>query len=91
MTGAGLPERIRLASGSPALKERIATAILTAAGRPVRCELCSRELFRGLPVVWRGRLKLLGAERAFVRVDWDKTNRLVFQHVEAERCREDSR
>lgn len=66
---------------------RRARATLTlAVGRPVRCEICGEVLFRGLPFVWKGRLKLLGAETARVRADWDKMNRLSFRHVELDRC-----
>ena len=57
-----------------------------ASGRPVRCEACGNELFRVLPVPWRGGVKLLGAESALVRVDWATMNELAFRHVEAERC-----
>jgi glycosyltransferase involved in cell wall biosynthesis len=56
-------------------------------GRPVRCEVCGEVLFRGLPFVWRGRLKVLGAERRLVRADWDKMNRMTFRHVERDRCK----
>jgi hypothetical protein len=52
----------------------------------VRCEECGEVLFRGLPFIWRGRLKLLGAERILVRADWDKMNRMTFRHVERDRC-----
>ena len=55
-------------------------------GRPVHCEVCGRVLFRGLPFIWRGRLKFLGAEGALVRADWDKMNRMTFRHVEQDRC-----
>jgi GT2 family glycosyltransferase len=56
-------------------------------GQPVRCEVCGDVLFRGFGFVWRGRLKLVGAESAMVRADWDKMNRLTFRHVEADKCR----
>lgn len=56
-------------------------------GRPVRCERCGGVLFRGVPLLWRGRLRLLGAENSVVRADWDAMNRLAFRHVELERCR----
>ena len=57
-----------------------------AVGRPVRCEECGEILFRGIPFIWRGRLKILGAESEAVRVDWDKMNRMVFRHVDVYRC-----
>lgn len=55
-------------------------------GRPVRCEICGEELFRGVPLVWRGRLKVLGSEQSLVRADWDKMNRMTFSHVQRDRC-----
>jgi GT2 family glycosyltransferase len=60
--------------------------IVARVGRPVRCEACGEVLFRGLPFIWRGRLKVLGAESALVRVDWDKMNRMTFLHVQSDRC-----
>jgi GT2 family glycosyltransferase len=66
---------------------RVRTKLTERAGRPVRCEICGQILFRGLPFIWRGRLKLLGAETALVRADWDKMNRMTFRHVESDRCR----
>ena len=62
-------------------------AFVYARARPIRCEACGAELFRGLPIPWRGGVKLLGAEYALVRVDFTSMNELVFRHVEAERCR----
>jgi glycosyltransferase involved in cell wall biosynthesis len=66
---------------------RARTRVMQVVGRPVECEVCGEVLFRGLPFVWRGRVKLLGAESALVRVDWDKMNRMTFRHVEMDRCR----
>jgi len=60
---------------------------MASVGRPVQCEVCGDVLFRGFPLIWRGRLKLLGAESALVRVDWDKMNRMTFRHVEMDRCK----
>ncbi len=65
----------------------IRTALVARVGRPVRCEVCGGELFRGLPIPWGGRVKFLGAEAALVRADWDKMNRMTFRHVELDRCR----
>lgn len=81
------------AGGWPAPADRLhapmrqaRTQLTFALGRPVRCEVCGEVLFRGIPVVWRGRLKLFGAESARVRVDWDKMNRMTFRHVDLDRC-----
>jgi hypothetical protein len=65
---------------------QVRAKVVEKVGRPVRCEVCGRVLFRGLPLVWRGRLKFLGAEGAPVRADWDKMNRMTFRHVERDRC-----
>jgi hypothetical protein len=65
---------------------QVRTQVVEKVGRPVYCEVCGRVLFRGLPFIWRGRLKVLGAERALVRADWDKMNRMTFRHVERDRC-----
>lgn len=64
----------------------VRTHLTDTVGRPVRCEACGEVLFRGIPFVWRGRLKILGAESEAVRVDWDKMNRMVFRHLDAYRC-----
>jgi hypothetical protein len=68
------------------VKPLVKRAVLTLLGRPVRCERCGEPLFRAIPFVWRGNLKLSGAEHALVRVEFDSMNRLVFSHVEADRC-----
>lgn len=64
----------------------VRTRLTVALGRPVRCEVCGQVLFRGVPVIWRGRLKIFGAESEAVRADWDKMNRMVFRHLDVERC-----
>ncbi len=69
----------------------VRTAVMARVGRPVRCEVCGQELFRGLPILWGGRVKFLGAESALVRTDWDKMNRMTFRHVELDRCRRPGR
>jgi len=69
-----------------ARQRAIKRTLLRALGRPVRCELCGETLFRAVPVVARGRVKLIGAECALVRVDFDSMNHLSFRHVQADRC-----
>jgi hypothetical protein len=69
------------------VKSAIKRVVLTVFGRPVRCERCGATLFRAIPLVARGRLKLSGAEYALVRVDFDSMNHLVFSHVESGSCR----
>jgi glycosyltransferase involved in cell wall biosynthesis len=65
---------------------RARTTVIDKVGRPVRCEVCGGVLFRGLPLVMGGRLKLLGAEQVQLRADWDKMNRMTFRHVERDLC-----
>jgi len=61
--------------------------ILGVFGRPVRCERCGEALFRAIPFVSHGRLKVSGAEYTLVHVDFDSMNHLVFRHAEAASCR----
>ena len=69
-----------------ACKRAVKHLLLRALGRPVHCELCGETVFLAIPIVHRGRVKLIGAESALVRVDFDSMNHLSFQHVEADRC-----
>ena len=55
----------------------------------VRCERCGRPLFKVVPVVRDGRLKLYGAERAGVRVAFSSRNTLVFRHEALDACERD--
>ncbi len=82
-----LQERLRVHT----LRTILKWSALTGAGRSIHCEICGRELFKGIPVVWRGRLRLLGSAAGFVRVDWDGKNTLAFRHVEQEVCKAGSR
>lgn len=59
---------------------------LGAVGRPVRCELCGEVLFTAVPMIRRGRVKLVGAEQALVRVDFATMNELVYRHAEPAAC-----
>lgn len=61
-------------------------ALLRFAGQPVHCEVCGRELFRTLPFVIRGRVQLLGAREANVRVRFDSKEGLRFCHLELDSC-----
>jgi len=83
--GAGVPEPRRLGRVASAIRE-LRSGAIARLGRPIDCEVCGEELFRGLPVVWRGRLKFLGSEQSLVRVDWDKMNRMTFSHVLRDEC-----
>jgi hypothetical protein len=65
---------------------RALKSLLILTGGDVRCEICGRRLFRGKAFVGRGGVKLLGAERSLVRVDFDSMNRLVFRHAAPGEC-----
>lgn len=62
---------------------------LAARAPAVRCERCGKVLFRAVPVIRDGRLKLYGAERAIVRVAFSSRNTLVFRHEALDACRRD--
>ena len=55
----------------------------------IRCERCGKPLFKAIPVVRDGRLRLYGAERAIVRVAFSDRNTLVFRHEALDACERD--
>jgi hypothetical protein len=61
-------------------------ALLRVLGRPVRCAVCGRELFVAVPVMWRGELRLIGAEDQLARVAFRWKESLEFRHVELDEC-----
>jgi hypothetical protein len=63
-------------------------AFLRVVGREIVCAACGRPIFRALPLVWRGRVKLIGAAKPQhnVRVAFDGTESIEFRHVELDRC-----
>ena len=52
----------------------------------VRCSRCGRPLFRAIPVVSGGRVRLYGAETAVVRVEWTSRHTLAFRHEALDAC-----
>lgn len=76
-----LPVRIRGRAREEALR-----ALLLVLGRNLVCAACGRPLFRGLPIVWRGNLKVIGAAEDTVRVTFRARDSLEFRHVELDRC-----
>jgi hypothetical protein len=52
----------------------------------VRCERCGAPLFRAVPVLRGGRLRLHGAERAVVRVRFTSRSTLAFRHEAVDAC-----
>ena len=52
----------------------------------VRCSRCGRPLFRAIPVVANGRVRLYGAETSVVRVEWTSRHTLAFRHEALDAC-----
>lgn len=56
-------------------------------GRPLYCTACGRQLFRAIPIVWRGRVRLIGSSESNVRVAFGPTKtQLELRHVELDQC-----
>ena len=67
-------------------RQRVKAALLRVLGGTVTCERCGRPLFRGLAIVREGGVRVLGADRTVVRVDWATQSRLVFRHAHLDEC-----
>ena len=52
----------------------------------IRCTRCGKPLFRAIPVVADGRVRLYGAETAVVRVEWTSRHTLAFRHEALDAC-----
>lgn len=61
-------------------------ALVRAFGRELVCASCGRVIMRAIPVVVRGRLRLIGAREHNVRVAFATKEHLEFRHVELDRC-----
>ncbi len=70
----------------PRLPLGIERVLLKLFGRPIRCADCGREIFVGLPLVWRGELWLIGAYDHQVRVAWASTQTMEFRHAQLDEC-----
>ncbi len=68
------------------VKRKLKLAVVAVAGRPIRCEVCDEVMVKAIPIIWKGDVKLIGAEAGLVAVDFASMNRLVFRHVEAGAC-----
>jgi hypothetical protein len=55
-------------------------------GRPLICADCGRQLFLAVPIVWRGRIQIIGATEYNVRVRFMGKRGLEFRHVELDQC-----
>jgi hypothetical protein len=67
--------------------------VARALGRRVRCAACGRPLFVALPVIWRGKLVLVGlrVQEPLVRVRFHERDSLEFFHGELDLCPTDER
>jgi hypothetical protein len=61
-------------------------ALLRVVGRRLVCASCGRPLFRALPIVWRGRVRVIGASEHNVHVSFRDKTALEFRHMELDRC-----
>ena len=63
-------------------------ALLRVLGREIVCADCGRAMFRAIPIVWRGRVMLVGAAdpQHNVRVAFAAPEELQFRHVELDSC-----
>ena len=68
------------------LKPAVKRLALSVFGRRLRCELCDEVLVTAAPIIWKGQVKLIGAEGSFIAVDFASMNRLAFRHAEAGAC-----
>jgi hypothetical protein len=70
----------------PRLPLWIERLLLKLFGRTIKCAACGRQLFVGLPLVWRGELWLIGAYDHELRVSWVTTQTMEFTHVRLDEC-----
>jgi hypothetical protein len=68
------------------LRDTARGAVLAVLGRRLHCAACGRELFVALPIVWRGRVKLIGARESNVRVEFSAKDTLELRHLELDQC-----
>jgi hypothetical protein len=61
-------------------------AVLFLFGSSIDCHVCGRSLGLVLPVMWRGRIKLVGSAAQWIAVDWHEVHTLRFRHVEMDSC-----
>jgi hypothetical protein len=81
-----LPRDRHLLTGRALRVYPLRQAALLLLGRSIDCHVCGRSLGLVLPLVWRGRLKLVGSAAHWIAVDWHSVNTLRFRHIELERC-----
>jgi hypothetical protein len=70
----------------PRLPRGVERILVKLFGRPIKCAACGRQLFVGLPLVWRGELWLIGAYDHLVRVSWASSQVMEFRHAQLDEC-----
>lgn len=55
-------------------------------GRQIHCAECGRPIFHAIPLVIRGRVRLIGAYEHIVRVSFSSDDTLEFRHVHLHDC-----
>lgn len=70
----------------PLLPRGAEGAFVRAFGRDLVCTECGRTLFRAVPLVWRGRVWLVGAYDNLVRVSFDSSETMEFRHARLDEC-----
>ena len=60
--------------------------LLLLFGRRLRCAACGRELFVALPIVWRGRVWLIGAYDHLVRIRFSSSETIELRHAQLDEC-----
>jgi hypothetical protein len=71
---------------TPERRDALARFVLRVLGRPMRCSACGEELFRGIVLPSGGRVRVIGAGRAHVRVRFEAVDVLSFAHIEPNDC-----
>ena len=70
----------------PLLPRGAERALVRVFGRTISCAECGRPLFRAVPLVWRGRVWILGAYDSLVRVSFDSSETLELRHARLDEC-----
>lgn len=60
--------------------------LLRVVGRRLQCAACGQSLGAAFPLVWRGRVRIIGLGDRSVRVAFSAPDSLEFRHVELGQC-----
>jgi hypothetical protein len=72
----------------PRLWWRAERILVRVFGRRIVCAACGRPLFVGIPIVWRGKLLMIGLRinDPLVSVRFERKDTLEFRHGELDAC-----